>query len=307
MRRDLVAEAPSRRSIEIVRGSPAAASRAGNLICATRRSERGLPPGRPPGRSGRIQDPQPATDADTLAAYALLRYTGPDAERLHDAGRQLAAAVLDGEATIVGGGPLLLAGPWAMQMSPPVVNPSYLMPSVFAALGRFTGDDRWRRAATISTSLIRQLTIDGRTLPTDWAQLSNERLVPITAPSGGAPIQYGLDAARLPVWLGTGCAGDDRRLAARWWDNALSHDDREAHLALSTDGTPINQQTNPLPLLAAAAAASAAGDTDASKGLLGRAAEQSRSTPTYYGDAWLALATALLDRTLDPCRDAAHG
>src|SRR5690242_16597277 len=32
--------------------------------------------------SGAVQDPHPAADADTLAAYALLRYTGPDKDSL---------------------------------------------------------------------------------------------------------------------------------------------------------------------------------------------------------------------------------
>lgn len=257
--------------------------------------------------SGGVVDQQSATDADTLAAYALLRYTGPDKGALHEAGRHLAAAVLDGESTTHAGDPVLLAGPWAKAMSPPVVNPSYLMPAVFAALGRFTGDGRWRQAATRAVGLIGQLTDHGRTLPTDWAQLSNEGLTPIADPDGSAPIQYGLDAARLPIWLGTDCAADGRHIAARWWTNALSSDNRASDLALSTTGAPIDRATNPLPLLAASAAARAAGDYAADASLRDRAAQQARKTPTYYGDAWLALGAALLDRTLDPCRDGRDG
>lgn len=257
--------------------------------------------------SGDVEDQQSAADADTLAAYALLRYSGPDEDTLHDAGRRLAAAVLDGESTTGAGGIVLVAGPWAKAKSPPVVNPSYLMPAVFAALGRYTGDERWRQAATTSVKLIGQLTDDGRYLPSDWAQLSNERLIPIGDPDGSAPIQYGLDAARLPVWLGTGCTTQAQRTAARWWTDSLSDDNRAADLALSTTGRPINQETNPLPLLAAAAAAHAAGDTAASTALRNRAAQQSRKTPTYYGDAWLALGEALLDHTLDPCQETRDG
>lgn len=251
--------------------------------------------------SGRVQDAQSAADADTLGAYALLRYSGPDQGALHDAGRRLAAAVLDGETTTVGDSPVVLAGPWAKAMSPPVVNPSYWMPAVYAALGHFTGDERWHHAAAAAVSMLRELTGDGRTLPTDWAQVTNGQLVAIASPDGSKPIQYGLDAARLPVWFGTACTTDARRLTARWWTNILSRDNRAADLALSPTGQPINQETNPLPLLAAAAAARAAGDTAASHALRARAAEQSRKTPTYYGDAWLALSAGLLDHTLDPC------
>jgi hypothetical protein len=40
------------------------------------------------------------------------------------------------------------------------------------------------------------------------------RLSAIPAPDGSAPIQYGLDAARLPIWFSTACTDDARRLAA---------------------------------------------------------------------------------------------
>lgn len=256
--------------------------------------------------SGAVQDSQPAADADTLAAYALLRYTGEDEETLHDAGRRLAAAVLGEESTIISGAPLPLAGPWAKAMSPPVVNPSYWMPAVFAALGRFTGNDGWQAAAARATNLLAQLTDNGRLLPTDWAQLADGRLAAIPHPQGNAPIQYGLDAARLPIWLGTACTADARQLAAHWW-SILSGKDRAAALALTPTGSPINRETNPLPLVAAASAARAAGDESASRALRARAANQSRSTPTYYGDAWLALGGALLDGTLDPCGEARGG
>lgn len=256
--------------------------------------------------SGEVVNPQPAADADTLAAYALLRYNGDDENALHNAGRRLATAVLDRESTTVDGKPVLVAGPWAKAMSPPVVNPSYLMPDVFAALAHHTGDERWQQASTLSLTLLRRLTNDGRTLPTDWARVSADRLVPVPDPGGNAPVQYGLDAARLPVWLGTACTAAAQQLAARWW-SALRDDDRAAALALSPTGTQINTATNPLPLLAAATAARAAGDATASQTLRSRAAQQARRTPTYYGDAWLALTGALLGRTLDVCREATNG
>jgi endoglucanase len=256
--------------------------------------------------SGRVEDSQAATDADVLAAYALLRYQGPHADSLHEAGSRLADAVLAHETTTVRGAPVPVAGPWALTTSPPTVNPSYLMPGVFTALARFTGDDRWQRAADTAVTLLAQLTGSGRTLPPDWAQLDGDRLVPVANPGDGTPVQYGLDAARLPIWFATACTPEAKRLAARWWDT-LSVGDRTAALALSPTGTAINQADNPLPLLAGAAAAQAAGDAGASTSLRTRAMQQARKTPTYYGDAWLALGGALLDRILDPCKEAAGG
>lgn len=257
--------------------------------------------------SGRIESDQSATDADVLAAYALLRYRGISAGSLHSAGRHIATSVLTAESTSRHGSPVLLAGPWALTTSPPTVNPSYWMPSVFEALARYTGGDRWHTAADTSIALLQQMTHDGRDLPTDWAQLSDSGLVPIADPGGGAPVQYGLDAARLPLWFATSCDPTARRLAARWWTNHLAIANRTADLALTPSGTPIDQQTNPLPLLAGAAAAAAAGDRTASRELQARAAQQARQVPTYYGDAWLAIGGALLDGSLNPCQEAAGG
>jgi hypothetical protein len=47
--------------------------------------------------------------------------------------------------------------------------------------------------------------------------------------------------------------------------------------------------------------------TAASTSLRARAAQQSHMTSIYYGDAWLALGSALLDGSLDPCHEAGGG
>jgi hypothetical protein len=89
-----------------------------------------------------------------------------------------------------------------------------------------------------------------------WAQLNGGRLTQIADPGGSAPVQYGLDAVRLPLWLDTSCPAGARHLVAQWWSNVLSHGERTSDLTLSTSGTAINQDTNPVPLLAGAAARS---------------------------------------------------
>jgi endoglucanase len=253
--------------------------------------------------SGHVLDSQSATDADVLAAFALLRYRGPSADQLNETGRQLANAVLDIESVTANGAPVLVAGPWAKAMEPPVVNPSYWMPPVFAAIARYTADDRWSAAASEATRLLTELTSSGRALPADWGRLTAGRVVATGAPDGSAPVQYGLDAARIPIWFAAGCAGVDRGLAAAWWTRRLSQDDRSSFLALSVTGDPINRATNPVPLLAGGAAASAAGDARPSAALRRRAAQQSNAAPTYYGDAWVALAGALADGSLASCTE----
>jgi endo-1,4-beta-D-glucanase Y len=210
--------------------------------------------------------------------------------------------VLTSEAVVLpGGAPLIVAGPWAKSTAPPTINPSYLMPGIFEALGRLTGDPRWRAAAGSATAMIGALSDGGRRLPPDWARLSNNRLVPATQPNGSAAIQYGLDAARLPIWFATACSGAARGLAASWWRNILGSDSRSGAMTLGLTGATINPGSFPLTLLAAAAAAHAAGDSSAASRLRSAAQTAAKQRPTYYGDAWAALGPLLLDGTIDPC------
>lgn len=255
--------------------------------------------------NGQVEDPHSATDADTLIAYALMRYAGPDQDALHKAGRRVADAVLAHESvSLPGGAPLPVAGPWATSTTPPIVDPSYLMPSVFAGLAALTGDDRWNRAAGATVRMIGELTGSGTRLPSDWAELSGGRLTPIANPGGGAGVQYGFDAARLPIWFATACPAGARRLAASWWRHLLGSNDRSGPQALSLDGQAINPAPSPVFLIAGAAAATAAGDTAAARALRSRAETLAHEDPTYYGDAWVALGPALLERSLDPCSGA---
>jgi len=255
--------------------------------------------------TGQIEDPHSATDADTLIAYALLRYSGPDQDALNNSGRRIASAILAHEAvSLPDGSSLPVAGPWAKSTTPPIVNPSYLMPSVFVALAKLTGDDRWSAAAGAAIAVIDSLTDAGTRLPPDWAELARGRLKAIANPGGGAPVQYGFDAARLPIWFATAGSTRAQRLAAAWWQNVLRSNGRSGPQALTLGGATINPAPSPVFLIADAGAAIAAGDDHAARSLRGRAATLARHDPTYYGDAWVALGESLLDRSLDPCSGA---
>ncbi|HET6865357.1 MAG TPA: glycosyl hydrolase family 8 [Solirubrobacteraceae bacterium] len=255
--------------------------------------------------AGQIEDPHSATDADTLIAYALLRYDGPDGDALHKAGSRVAEAVLAHESVSLPDGTALpAAGPWATSTKPPIVDPSYLMPSVFVGLAALTGDKRWNGTADASVNLIDGLTGSGTRLPPDWASLEHDRLAPIANPGGGAGVQYGFDAARLPIWFATACSARAHRIAAGWWRTVLGSDGRAGPQALGLDGNTINPAPSPVFLVAGAAAATAAGDTAAARALLGRATTLAHEDPTYYGEAWLALGPALLEGSINPCSDA---
>lgn len=243
---------------------------------------------------GRVIDPEPATDADLDAARALVmagrRFDDP---ALTEDGNRLASAVLDRETAEISGELVLLAGPWAARDR--VVNPSYVSPCTYSLLGEATGDGRWRRLAENGTRLVETALRDDR-LPPDWARLDDEgNLTPTGPPS--APErrpQYGLDAARLGFRLAEDCDGPGPALAARLWHRLERVDGRGAALSYSLDGERLTPDEHPVGLVGAAAAARAAGDTEASNRLLEGAASLAERHPTYYGTAWWALGEALL-------------
>jgi endoglucanase len=257
--------------------------------------------------SGRIRDATPAADADVLIAWSLGRAVGPHAAAYHAEARRVASAILRRETARRGGMLLLAAGPWATG-APVSIDPSYWAPEAFTGLARLTRDRRWLDVTRSSLALAVSITRDGTLLPPDWARVDASTPTPTPAPNGQVPrVQYGLDAQRLVVWLGAGCEPAGRRLTARW-ASMLSTRARSRALALSTRGSVISTATNALPLVAAAAAAQAAGDTARRDRLLAEAASTQAGHPTYYGAAWLALGRTLLTTSaLGGCAAAAGG
>lgn len=249
--------------------------------------------------AGRVLSAQPASDADLLIAWALLRYQGSGAASFHQAGQQVAAAVLAGEVTSgPGGTSILAAGPWATGR-PATLDPSYWALPALTSLAQLTGNPQWQQLAYGAVALTDQLTADGRKLPPDWAALTPAgTLTPVPAPNGSeTQAEYGLDAQRTVLWFAASCEPQARELASRWW-TLLRRPGRAKALALGPGGAILNRATNPLPLTAAAAAAQAAGQPGARRQLLQSAAAQQRSHRTYYGGAWAALAPALLSGAL---------
>jgi endoglucanase len=253
--------------------------------------------------AGKVIGQQPASDADLLIAWALLRYRGPGAAAWHQAGRRVAAAIVAHEVTNGPGGvPVLAAGPWATGR-PASLDPSYWSLTAFSQLAELTGDHIWERLAAGAVTLTRELTQDGRLLPPDWAELTaSGALRPEPAPDGSEPqTEYGPDAQRTAVWFAASCDTQAKTLAARWWP-LLRPGDRAQALALGPNGTVLNGTPAPLAMVASAAAAKAAGDGPQARRLLQRATAEQRAHPTYYGAAWNALGAVLLGTsTLSAC------
>jgi endoglucanase len=221
--------------------------------------------------SGRVVDPQPASDADLEIARALLvagcRRGDPG---LSAAGMAVGRALLAHETTRRGGRLVLAAGPWATG-DPVTVNPSYLDPGALEALAAGTGDRGFSRVADGGRWVNLRV---ADPLPPDWATLDGAG-APSRRPGSG----FGFDAMRTVIWSAVDPAPGGQRLAAAAWPVLR----RNASSALGPAG-----------LVAAAAAARAAGDDRAMGSLLAGATRAGAGRPTYYGAAWVALGRLLL-------------
>lgn len=246
---------------------------------------------------GQVVEKAAASDADVLAAWALLlagdRFNSPE---YRTAGQQLASAVLDQETVKVGGLPVLVAGPWATRSSPSFVVPGYFAPPVFASLADLTGDKRWDDLVATSRDVTAQLHSGEAQLVPDWAKIDSEGgAAAHGAPgSGSEEGSYSLDAARLYVWLAMSCDDQDRALAAPRW--SLFEQEKQWGVAMiyGLDGSRQTDNQHPLTWVAAASTARAAGSDADVDDLLEAAAQLDGKYPSYYGAGWVALGRILL-------------
>ncbi len=253
--------------------------------------------------NGRVQDPQAASDADVDATRALLvaacRFHRP---ALQQEALKLAKAIMREETASLNGAPVLTAGPWATK-NPVTVNPSYFSPATFAALRAASGDSRWDDLATSSRSITGALMRAPSRLPPDWARLVGGRPVPISPPDNPqAPARFSFDAARVLVRMAEDPDPDGPRIAAAAWPVFAGQDPTTLPVEHDLSGRPVGNQVHPVALVAAAAAADAAGQAAARDRLLAAAEALDKRAPTYYGAAWVALGRIMLTTTLlDAC------
>ena len=242
---------------------------------------------------GRVQDEQPATDADLDAAHALLVAAERFGEQRYRAeALRIAQAVMRSETADTALGPLLVAGPWA-RSEPYKVNPSYFSPLALTALAEETGDHRWEEVLRTSYELTARLTDKPPALPPDWVELRRPVVLdPVPPPGNAGEAAYGYDAARVPVRMAAACEPEGAELAARLWP-FLGRQGTGLAARYRLDGGALGER-HALSAVAASAAGYAAGEGAAGERLLERAQALEREFPTYYGAAWVALGRLLL-------------
>lgn len=159
----------------------------------------------PQAQGGRVTDRNNATDADLIAAWALVRaherWGQPvHRERAKRMAEDLRAAVVrEGPQ-----GPLLLPGAYGFEKPEgPVVNLSYWVFPAFAALHSVDDSPTWPALERSGLALLSKARFGAASLPPDWLGVRGQELVP--AP-GFAP-RFGYDAVRVPLYL----VWDERR------------------------------------------------------------------------------------------------
>jgi endo-1,4-beta-D-glucanase Y len=262
----------------------------------------------------KVTDVNSAADADLDAARSLVlagrRFNAPE---LSEDGRRLGMAILETETVAVGtgvapagdvnppgtwvagSGRVLVGGNWA-RTPPYYVNPGYFSPRAELELFEASADQRWTDITRTQRVLGWQLIGTGM-LPPDWATVSEAgHAVPTGPVTGGVPIRFGLDAARLPVRFAESCDPEDRALAAAMRPVLTAPGAFRAYRNL--DGSAASNWLHPAALVAAAATEKGAGDPDGAVKRLDAAAELEQRYQTYYGAAWVALGRIMLTTSL---------
>jgi endoglucanase len=262
----------------------------------------------------KVTDVNSAADADLDAARSLVlagrRFNAPE---LTEEGRRLGVAILETETVAVGtgvappsdvhppgtwvagSGRMLVGGNWA-RTAPYIVNPGYFSPRAEWELFQASADRRWTDITRTQRVLGWQLIGTGM-LPPDWATVSEVGHAMPTGPvTGGVPIRFGLDAARLPVRFAESCDPEDRALAGAMRPVLTAPGKYRAYRNL--DGSAASDWLHPIALVAAAATEQGAGNPDGAVERLDAAAQLEQRSPSYYGAAWVALGRILLTTSL---------
>ncbi|MGZ4201401.1 MAG: glycosyl hydrolase family 8 [Thermoleophilaceae bacterium] len=254
-------------------------------------------------KDGKVVNADAASDADLDTVRALLaascRFNRPE---LRKEALSLARSIMRNETVVTRPGTVVLvAGQWARK--PPItINPSYFSPATFSQLFTLTHDVRWGTLAATGRTLT-SILMEGRyKLPPDWAQLRGGNPVPTGPPANpSSPSQFTFDAPRTLMRMAEDPNPSGQHIAGRAWRVFEGKAPASIPVEHNLAGKPVGGDKHPIGLVAAAAAAGAAGQPAARARLLNAAEALDRQSPTYYGAAWVALGRIMLTtRYLSP-------
>lgn len=155
-----------------------------------------------PGATPAVADPNNATDGDLYIACGLLM---AQARWQHAPYRTLAIAIGRDLLRLTlrerNARPMLLPGISGFESAQGIVlNPSYMVLPVFAALAEAMPGDRWTGIAQESLALLRRARFGAWGLSPDWVLLPAAAGAPLRLPAGWPP-RFSFDAVRVPLAL----------------------------------------------------------------------------------------------------------
>jgi len=147
----------------------------------------------------RVLDPQPATDADILIAWALLlaaeHFEQPD---YRVRAKALVQTIWDTDVHRVGDRLVLLPGPWAATSDPLRLNPSYFLPFAMRAFVALDPAHDWTALIDDGYDILTESTA-GELAP-DWLYLDPTTGARVPAPDPSHEL-HGFESMRLPWTL----------------------------------------------------------------------------------------------------------
>jgi endoglucanase len=256
------------------------------------------------GGEWRVLDAAPASDADQLMIWALLGATRKwDEPAYASQARILLDRLWAEEVEVLGGGPVVLPGPWAKDKEVVRLNPSYFLPFVWRDLAEFDPDRPW--AAVIDRAYELLAVCRGSAgLAMDWCYI--ERATGALRPPAEAGHDgFGFEAMRVPWMLAAEVQWHDERRASALLPPyvrlmARRGDCTRVAGVLREDGTPDVDWEYPgmygalFPAWSLRRPAAAARFREARLDPL-RAAHGWGDRDDYYGQNWLWFGLALAD------------
>jgi endoglucanase len=143
-----------------------------------------------------VLDPEPASDADQLIAWALLGAADRwGREDLRAQGESLIRRIWEEETEEVGAFRVMLPGPWAKAQTPTRLNPSYFLPFAWRDFARADPDHDWMALLDDGYVMLDRCRAPSG-LPKDWCYF-DRNTGEVVVPEDPAHDNFGFEAFRV--------------------------------------------------------------------------------------------------------------